>query len=159
MSTFAQTRPTKNRAHICHEYHEFYPWRKNCHVEKFQLSIQNLNNLWSFYRSLCRFCSKSVRRKNDKYEVCRQLDDNLVGQLTTQPLDIHVLIFFIRLIFQTSIISDKWSSVPIRLNWDWKLKLWEGVSDANMALLHIWHLDDVDIDTGCDPDTGCPTLT
>ena len=27
-----------------------------------------------------------------------------------------------------------------------------------MALLHIWHLDDVDINTGCDPDTGCPTL-
>ena len=44
--------------------------------------------------------------KNDKYEVCRQLDDNLVGQLTTQPLDIHESIIFIRLIFQTSIISD-----------------------------------------------------
>ena len=45
--------------------------------------------------------------KNDKYEVCRQLDDNIFGQLITQPLDIHVSIIFIRLIFQTSIISDQ----------------------------------------------------
>ena len=36
------------RAHICHKYHKLYLWRKNFHVEKFQLSIQNLNNLWSF---------------------------------------------------------------------------------------------------------------
>ena len=24
-----------NRAHICHGYHGLYPWRKNCHMEKF----------------------------------------------------------------------------------------------------------------------------
>ena len=52
---------------------------KNCHVEKFQLSIQNLNNLWSFIKvyavlvpNLCGEKSvrrKSVWRKNDKYEV------------------------------------------------------------------------------------------
>ena len=42
---------------------------KNCHVEKFQLSLQNLNNLWSFIKvyavfvpNLCR--EKSVRRKH-----------------------------------------------------------------------------------------------
>ena len=27
------------RPDICHEYHELYLWKKNCHVEKFQLSI------------------------------------------------------------------------------------------------------------------------
>ena len=27
------------RPDICHEYHELYSWRKNCHVEKFQLSM------------------------------------------------------------------------------------------------------------------------
>ena len=67
------------RAHICHRYHGFYPWRKNCHVEKFQLSIQNLNNLWSFIEVYAVFVpnlreEKSVRRKyvwrkNDKYKV------------------------------------------------------------------------------------------
>ena len=29
----------RNRAHICHGYHGLYPWRKNCHMEKFQLSM------------------------------------------------------------------------------------------------------------------------
>ena len=27
------------RAHICHGHHGLYSWRKNCHVEKFQLSM------------------------------------------------------------------------------------------------------------------------
>ena len=27
------------RPDICHEYHKLYSWRKNCHVEKFQLSM------------------------------------------------------------------------------------------------------------------------
>ena len=27
------------RPHICHGYHGLYLWRKNCHVEKLQLSI------------------------------------------------------------------------------------------------------------------------
>ena len=53
---------------------------KNCHVEKLQLSIQNLNNLWSFIDVSAVFVlnlgrqksgqRKSVWRKNDKYEVC-----------------------------------------------------------------------------------------
>ena len=69
----------QGRAHICHEYHELYLWKKNCNVEKFQLSIQNLNNLWSFIEvyavfvpNLCGEKSvrrKSVWRKNDK-NVC-----------------------------------------------------------------------------------------
>ena len=63
------------RAHICHEYHELHSWRKNCHVEKFQLPIQKLNNLWSYIEVHNAFVSnlcgeKSVWRKNDKYEVC-----------------------------------------------------------------------------------------
>ena len=67
-----------SRAHSCHEYHEYIRGEKT--VEKFQLSIQNLNNLWSFIEvyavfvpSLCGENSvrkKSVWRENDKYEVC-----------------------------------------------------------------------------------------
>ena len=65
---------THTRAHICHEYHELYSWRKNCHVEKFQLSmydncgeIENFSTcgeisgqLIGFYCNLCRFVAKSV---------------------------------------------------------------------------------------------------
>ena len=51
------------RAHICHRYHRLYPWRKNCHVEKFGLSIKKFEQFMEFYQSLCRFCSKSVWRK------------------------------------------------------------------------------------------------
>ena len=49
-------------------------------MEKFQISVKNLNNLWSFIEiyavfvlNLCGEKSvwrKSVWRKNDKYEVC-----------------------------------------------------------------------------------------
>ena len=34
------------RLHICHRYHRLYPWRKICGVEKFQISVKNLNSLW-----------------------------------------------------------------------------------------------------------------
>ena len=76
LSFFGRLQKAKKiyRAHICHEYHELHSWRKNCRVEKFQLPIQNLNNLWSFIEvhnafvpNLCG--EKSVWRKNDKYEV------------------------------------------------------------------------------------------
>ena len=67
------------KAHICHGYHGLYPWRKICHLEKFQISVKNLNNLWSFIDIyavfLLNLCGekivwrKSVWRKNDKNEV------------------------------------------------------------------------------------------
>ena len=37
-----------SRPHIYHRYHRFYLWRKPCHVEKFQISVKNSNNLLSF---------------------------------------------------------------------------------------------------------------
>ena len=78
MSTFAQTRPTKNRAHICHEYHEFYPWRKNCHVEKFGVSIKNLNNfvcyLFQFY------VAKNLRGENLCGEKMTNMRSDLPGR-------------------------------------------------------------------------------
>ena len=63
-----------SRPDICHKYHELYSWRKNCHVEKFQLSmydncgeIENFSTcgeisvqLMGFYCNLCRFVAKSV---------------------------------------------------------------------------------------------------
>ena len=62
---------------------DYIPGEKICHVEKFQLSILNLNNLWNFIEVFAVFVSnlcgeKSVRRKslwrkNDKYEVCSEL--------------------------------------------------------------------------------------
>ena len=50
-------------------------WRKICHVEKFQIFVTNLNNLWSFIEIYAAFVlnlcgEKYVWRKNDKYEVC-----------------------------------------------------------------------------------------
>ena len=71
-----------HRPHICHRYHRLYLWRKICHVEKFQISVKNLNNLWSFIEIYAVFvlnlCGEKlspkakvyVWRKNDKYEVC-----------------------------------------------------------------------------------------
>ena len=48
------------------------------HVEKFGLSIKNLNNLWSFINVYAVFVpnlcgEKSVWRKNDKYEGCPEV--------------------------------------------------------------------------------------
>ena len=37
---------------------------------KFQLSLQNLNNLWSFYRILCRFYPKSTWRTICAEKIC-----------------------------------------------------------------------------------------
>ena len=57
-----------SRAHICHEYHELYSWRKNCLMEKFGLSIKNLNNLWSFIKVYAVFvpnlCAENLRGEN-----------------------------------------------------------------------------------------------
>ena len=62
------------RPDICHEYHELYSWIKNCHVEKFQLSmydncgkIENFSTygeisvqLKGLYCNLCCFVAKLV---------------------------------------------------------------------------------------------------
>ena len=62
------------RPDICHEYHELYSWRKNCHVEKFQLSMYDNSGeikkfstdgkisvqLMGFYCNLCRFVAESL---------------------------------------------------------------------------------------------------
>ena len=37
-----------SKLHICHGYHGSYLWRKFCHVEKFQIFVKNLNDLWRF---------------------------------------------------------------------------------------------------------------
>ena len=76
------------RPHICHGYHGLYLWRKICHVEKFQISVKNLNNLWSFIEiyavfvlNLCGEKSvwrKSLWRKNDKYEVWTSLQKGFI---------------------------------------------------------------------------------
>ena len=65
-----------HRPRICHRYHRLYLWRKFCHVEKFQISVKNLNNLWHFIKiyavfvlNLCGEKSvwrKYLWRKNDK---------------------------------------------------------------------------------------------
>ena len=78
------------RPHICHRYHRLYLWRKICHVEKFQISVKNLNNLWSFIEiyavfvlNLCGEKSvwrKSLWRKNDKYEVWSVTCESLVSR-------------------------------------------------------------------------------
>ena len=57
----------KNRPHICH-------------VEKCQIYVKNLNNLWSFIKIYAVFVlnlcgEKSVWRPNDKYEVCQKVAD------------------------------------------------------------------------------------
>ena len=70
----------KVRAHICHGYHGLYLWRKNCHVEKFLISVKILNKLWSFIEIYAVFVlnlygEKSVWRQNDKYEVCQKVAD------------------------------------------------------------------------------------
>ena len=59
----------RSRPHICHRYHRLYAWRKICHVEKFQISVKNLNNLWSFIEIYAVFVlnlcgEKSVWRKS-----------------------------------------------------------------------------------------------
>ena len=41
---FKKLQENENRPHICQRYHRFYPWRKICHVEKFQIPVKNLNN-------------------------------------------------------------------------------------------------------------------
>ena len=79
--------PDGGRAHICHKYHKLYLWRKNCHVERFQLSmydncgeIENFSTcgeisvqLMGFYCNLCHFVSKSVIHAVLSRNVCHNL--------------------------------------------------------------------------------------
>ena len=92
----------RRRAHVCHEYHELYSWRKNCHVEKFGLSIKNLNNLWSSIKVYAVFVPnlygeksawrKSVWNKNDNYEVCSE--PQCTGSITRSWHPLYLEIFF-----------------------------------------------------------------
>ena len=51
------------RPHICHNYHKLYLWRKICHVEKFQISVKNLNIFWSFIK-ICAVCVLNLCGEN-----------------------------------------------------------------------------------------------
>ena len=71
----AQRTQVGHRPHICHGYHGLYLWRKICHVEKFQISVKNLNNLWSFIEIYAVFVlnlcgEKSVWRKSVWRKIC-----------------------------------------------------------------------------------------
>ena len=75
------------KADICHKYHELYSRRKNCHAEKFQLSmydtcgkIENFSTcreisvqLMGFYCNLCCFVAKSVIRAVLSQNFCHNL--------------------------------------------------------------------------------------
>ena len=50
------THPFSTRAHICHEYHKLYLWRKKCHVEKFWENLRNFGKFWEILRNFGRFC-------------------------------------------------------------------------------------------------------
>ena len=77
----------RRRAHVCHEYHELYSWRKNCHVEKFWEILEkfwrNFGKFGEILRNLGKFCHNfrtfmwrkiepisTFVEKNDKYKVC-----------------------------------------------------------------------------------------
>ena len=71
----------ETRPHICHIYHRLYLWRKFCHVEKFQISVKNLNNLWRFIKIYAVFVinlrgEKSLWRK--KWQIWG-LDETHIG--------------------------------------------------------------------------------
>ena len=78
-----------HKAHIFHEYHELYSWRKIMSVEKFGLLIKNLNNLRSFIKVYVVFVpnlcgEKKAWRKNDKCEVYLVLHIMLLLRKLTQ---------------------------------------------------------------------------
>ena len=50
-------RQDQTRPHICHRYH------KICHVEKLSDFCKEFEQFVEFYRNLCRFCSKFLRKK------------------------------------------------------------------------------------------------
>ena len=84
-----------HRPRICHRYHRLYRWRKFCHVEKFQISVKNLNNLWRFIEIYAVFVlnlcgEKSLSRKNDKYEVWIFSASRLTKNNRLQPNQIEV---------------------------------------------------------------------
>ena len=58
-----------HRPRICHRYHRLYLWRKFCHVEKFQISGKNLNNLSKYMPFLFKICvAKNLCGEN----LCRE---------------------------------------------------------------------------------------
>ena len=70
------------RAHICHRYHRLHPWRKICHVEKFQISVKNLNNLWSFIQIYAVFVLICVEKNlcGEKMTKMRSVNDLLTRE-------------------------------------------------------------------------------
>ena len=66
------------RAHICHEYHELYSWRKNLPRGDWR-NFSFLYWIWTIYGVLSKFrpflfqiyVEKICVEQNDKYEVCQ----------------------------------------------------------------------------------------
>ena len=65
---------SRDRDHQTSYVSQIIPVEKICHVEKFQISVKNSNNLWSFIEIYVVFAlnlcgENSLWRKYDKYEV------------------------------------------------------------------------------------------
>ena len=60
----------ENRAHICHEYHKLYVWRKNLLRGEISAFYTEFEQLMEFYQSLGHFCSKSMWRKICAEKIC-----------------------------------------------------------------------------------------
>ena len=76
------------RAHICHEYHELYSWRKNCHVEKYREILGNFEKFWDISGNFATIyelsCGETLipkvhlwRKKWQIWGLWRRLEDNM----------------------------------------------------------------------------------
>ena len=75
---------TETRAHICREYHELYSWGKNCHVEKFQLSMYDIvgklkicPHVEKFWENLPQFTRFYVEKNWTQKYICGEKMTNM----------------------------------------------------------------------------------
>ena len=107
------------RAHICHEYHELYTWRKNCHVEKFGLFIKNLYKLSKFMS----FLFQIYVEKNLRGEICVEKKWQIWG--------LSIWRYWLVLgQYKLVLLGIRWHRVSLYILE--KLEIWSGVTDA-------WH--------------------
>ena len=121
------------RPHICHKYHKLYLWRKICHVEKFQISVKNLNNLWSFI---------------EIYAVCvlNLCGENLCGEKMTNMRSGPVFLIYLRASPRRSCqimremafeaISDLHKLPPAQEPRSWGPKFWSKISTPSSKACH-----------------------
>ena len=133
------------KPHICHIYHIWYMWRKNCHVEKFQIFMHDrCVEIWNF--SACEEFKKFLHIANvEKSQISPHLAC-VMWRMSSQMYNLCCIVVK-SVLSRFTLFCCKISIVAIYAllygeNFNQKLHMWRKYDKYEVSDTHKWFIPD-----------------